>query len=75
MEKSLKILFETYDVSKVKLYVLKKFQNIIEDKSNIQDFVFAKEFRGMNSYKPGASVPSLEIAKYTIYFKLILISV
>ncbi|XP_077293942.1 DNA polymerase zeta catalytic subunit [Arctopsyche grandis] len=63
LEKTLKILFETYDVSKVKSYIFRKFQNIIEGKCNIQDFIFAKEFRGMNAYKPGASVPALEIAK------------
>jgi DNA polymerase zeta len=35
----------------------------MEGSVSLQDFVFAKEYRGMPGYKPGACVPALEIAK------------
>lgn len=35
----------------------------MEGKVSMQDCVFAKEYRGMKGYKPGACVPGLEIAK------------
>lgn len=63
LEKTLRILFDSCDVSKVKSYVCREFQKIIEGKCNIRDFIFAKEFRGLHNYKPGASIPALEIAK------------
>lgn len=64
LEKSIKILFETKDVSKVKSYVCRQFTKILSGKANVQDFIFAKEFRGMQGYKPGACVPSLELSRY-----------
>ena len=63
MEKSLKILFETKDVSLVKSYVQHQFVKLIEGRINLQDFIFAKEYRGASSYKPGACVPALYIAR------------
>lgn len=63
LEKTLKILFETRDVSAVKRYVCRQFTKIIGGRANLQDFTFAKEFRGVAGYKPGASVPALELAR------------
>jgi DNA polymerase zeta len=63
LEKSLKILFETYDVSKVKNYVCRQFTKILAGKCSIQDLIFAKEFRGINGYKERASVPALSLAR------------
>ncbi|XP_044756178.1 DNA polymerase zeta catalytic subunit isoform X2 [Coccinella septempunctata] len=63
LEKSLRILFETRDVSKVKEYCLKQFHKIVSGRTSIKDFTFAKEFRGLTGYRPGACVPSLELAK------------
>lgn len=36
---------------------------ILQNRNSLQDFIFAKEFRGREGYKPGACVPALEIAK------------
>ncbi|KAF4520400.1 hypothetical protein B566_EDAN018620 [Ephemera danica] len=66
LEKSLRVLFETQDVSLVKQYVTKQFQKILMARINLQDLVFAKEFRGFSGYKPGACVPALELARQWI---------
>ncbi|XP_058450241.1 DNA polymerase zeta catalytic subunit [Malaya genurostris] len=63
LEKVLRILFETRDVSKVKQYTCRQFTKILEGRVNLQDFIFAKEFRGENGYKPGACVPALELTR------------
>lgn len=64
LEKCLKILFETKDVSVVKKYVMKQFNKIIAGRVSIQDLTFAKEYRGAAGYRPGACVPALELTKY-----------
>lgn len=63
LEKTLRTLFETRDVSAVKRYVCRQFGKICGGKANLQDFTFAKEFRGTAGYKPGACVPALELAR------------
>ena len=63
LERSVKILFTTKDVSQVHQYVKKQWTNILEGKSNLHNFVFAKEYRGIKGYRPTACVPALEIAK------------
>jgi DNA polymerase zeta len=63
LEKSLKILFDTYDVSKVKEYVCRQFTKILEGKCNIQDLIIAKEFRGISGYKEKAVVPALTLTR------------
>ncbi|XP_053692962.1 DNA polymerase zeta catalytic subunit [Sabethes cyaneus] len=63
LEKVLRILFETRDVSKVKEYTCRQFTKILEGRVNLQDFIFAKEFRGEDGYKPGACVPALELTR------------
>ncbi|XP_058061131.1 DNA polymerase zeta catalytic subunit [Anopheles bellator] len=63
LEKVLRILFETCDVSKVKQYTCRQFAKILEGRVNLQDFIFAKEFRGADGYKPGACVPALELSR------------
>lgn len=63
LEKTLKTLFETRDVSAVKRYVCRQFTKIMGGRANLQDFTFAKEFRGVQGYKPGACVPSLELTR------------
>ncbi|KAL4233690.1 DNA polymerase zeta catalytic subunit [Mactra antiquata] len=63
LERSLKVLFTTKDVSQVKSYIQQQCQKILEGNVSLQDFIFAKEYRGMPGYKPGACVPALEIAK------------
>ena len=63
LERSLKTLFETKDLSLVKKYIEGQFTKIMEERVSIQDFTFAKEYRGMTNYKPGACVPALAIAR------------
>lgn len=63
LEKCLRILFETRDVSIIKRYVCRQFTKILSGKANVQDLVFAKEFRGLNGYRPGACVPALELTR------------
>ncbi|VVC26026.1 Hypothetical protein CINCED_3A006758 [Cinara cedri] len=63
LEKSLCILFETNNIQAVKTYIDKQFKKILKGNVNLQDFLFAKEYRGRNGYKPGACVPALELAK------------
>ena len=63
LEKTLKILFDTSDVSIVKRYICRQFTKILTGRANVQDLVFAKEFRGIKGYKPGACVPALELTR------------
>lgn len=63
LEKCLKLLFDHCDVSLIKIYVLRQFNKIVTGRISIQDLTFAKEYRGMSGYRPGACVPALELAK------------
>jgi len=64
LEKSLKVLFTTRDVTLVRRYVQKQLIKMLEGRCSPQDCVYAKEYRGMAGYKPRACVPSLELARY-----------
>uniref|UniRef100_A0A1B0A7J0 DNA polymerase zeta catalytic subunit n=1 Tax=Glossina pallidipes TaxID=7398 RepID=A0A1B0A7J0_GLOPL len=63
LEKVLRILFETADVSQVKQYVCRQFTKLLSGRANLQDLIFAKEFRGLKGYKPTACVPALEMTR------------
>ncbi|KAG9347443.1 hypothetical protein JZ751_005010 [Albula glossodonta] len=63
LERSIKLLFETRDISQVKQYVQRQCIKILEAKASMQDLTFAKEFRGSNSYRPGTCVPALELTR------------
>lgn len=63
LEKCLRILFDTCDVSLVRRYVLRQFNKLFAGQISIQDLTFAKEYRGAASYRPGACVPALELAR------------
>ncbi|EDW74045.1 uncharacterized protein Dwil_GK21718 [Drosophila willistoni] len=63
LEKVLRLLFETPDVSRIKQYVCRQFTKLLSGKANLQDLIFAKEFRGLNGYKPTACVPALELTR------------
>uniref|UniRef100_A0A6P4FM18 DNA polymerase zeta catalytic subunit n=2 Tax=Drosophila rhopaloa TaxID=1041015 RepID=A0A6P4FM18_DRORH len=63
LEKVLRLLFETQDVSQIKQYVCRQFTKLLSGKANLQDLIFAKEFRGLNGYKPTACVPALELTR------------
>ncbi|XP_012939593.1 uncharacterized protein LOC101853172 isoform X2 [Aplysia californica] len=63
LERSIKVLFTTHDLSRVRAYVTRQLHKLLEGKVSIIDLIFAKEFRGLMGYKPGACVPALEIAR------------
>jgi DNA polymerase zeta len=69
LEKSLKLLFRTADVTQVRAYVQKQMSKMMDGKVGLHDFIFAKEYRGIAGYKPGACVPALEIARYATKVK------
>lgn len=63
LEKCLRLLFETTDISHVKKFVCKQFSKILTGRISIQDVTFAREYRGAIGYKPGACVPALQLAQ------------
>ncbi|KAJ6660281.1 hypothetical protein lerEdw1_017981 [Lerista edwardsae] len=63
LERSIKLLFETRDISQIKQYVQNQCMKLLEGKASMQDFIFAKEYRGISAYRPGACVPALEITR------------
>uniref|UniRef100_A0A8D2JBW4 DNA polymerase zeta catalytic subunit n=1 Tax=Varanus komodoensis TaxID=61221 RepID=A0A8D2JBW4_VARKO len=63
LERSIKLLFETRDISHIKQYVQNQCMKLLEGKASMQDFIFAKEYRGSSAYKPGSCVPALEITR------------
>ncbi|XP_067273494.1 DNA polymerase zeta catalytic subunit isoform X2 [Pseudorasbora parva] len=63
LERSLKLLFESRDISQVKQYVQQQCVKVLEAKASMQDLIFAKEYRGTGSYRPGACVPALELSR------------
>lgn len=63
LEKCLRILFETKDVSLVKAYVQSQLKKIAHGRISLQELTFAREFRGLNGYRPGACVPALELTR------------
>jgi DNA polymerase zeta len=69
LEKSIRILFETCDVSKVKDYVSRQLIKIISGRLSLQELIFAKEYRGLSGYKPGACVPALKLARYFVMYQ------
>lgn len=63
MERSIKLLFETRDISQVKQFVQRQCVKILDGRASIQDLTFAKEYRGSGSYRPGACIPALELTR------------
>ncbi len=55
LERSLRTLFESKDLSLVKRYLQKQWEKIYKSKTSIQDFIFAKEVR-LGTYSAKASV-------------------
>ncbi|XP_074846819.1 DNA polymerase zeta catalytic subunit [Carettochelys insculpta] len=63
LERSIKLLFETRDISQIKQYVQNQCMKLLEGKASMQDLIFAKEYRGSSAYRPGSCVPALEITR------------
>lgn len=56
VERALRTMFETTDLSKVKEYLLGEFDKIITGRVNIQDFCFAREVK-IGHYKSDKTAP------------------
>ncbi|AMD21151.1 HEL129Wp [Eremothecium sinecaudum] len=56
VQRSLEILFDTYDLSQVKSYITEEFKRIIEGNIIVQDFCFSREVR-MGTYANENSLP------------------
>jgi len=63
LEKALHILFSHNNESMVRNFVELQFKKLFNGHVSMKEYTFAREFRGREGYKPGACVPSLEIAK------------
>ena len=63
LEKSLRLLFSSRDLSQVKTYVQRQCSKLLDGHVSIQEYTFAKEYRGKSNYRPGACVPALELTK------------
>lgn len=63
LERSIKLLFETRDISQVKQFVQRQCLKVVDGRASMQDLTFAKEYRGSGSYRPGACVPALELTR------------
>ncbi|XP_018415790.1 PREDICTED: DNA polymerase zeta catalytic subunit [Nanorana parkeri] len=68
LERSIKLLFETRDISQIKQYVQRQCMKLLEGKASMQDLIFAKEYRGSFSYRPGACVPALELTRKMVAY-------
>ncbi|GME84910.1 unnamed protein product [Ambrosiozyma monospora] len=55
VDKALRILFDTHDLSKVRKYVTDQFQKVMSQKVNIKDFLFGKGVK-LGSYKSEKSI-------------------
>ncbi|XP_071444843.1 DNA polymerase zeta catalytic subunit-like [Hetaerina americana] len=63
LEKSLRLLFDTRDVSLVKLHVQRQLGKLLSGRLSLQELTFAREYRGAAGYRPGACVPALQLAR------------
>jgi len=61
LERCLRTLFETNDISRVKRYAQRQWRRIIADRISLSDFVFRQEVR-LGSYKPGHLPPAAIVA-------------
>ncbi|CAH2252147.1 DNA polymerase zeta catalytic subunit isoform X1 [Pelobates cultripes] len=68
LERSIKLLFETRDISQIKQYVQRQCLKLLEGKASMQDLIFAKEYRGSFAYRPGACVPALELTRKMVAY-------
>ncbi|CAF3854970.1 unnamed protein product [Rotaria sordida] len=62
LQQSLKLLFQTKDITRVRRYVQFECEKILTNRFNLLDFIFAKEYGGKTRYHPLAPVPALRIA-------------
>lgn len=63
LEKSIRIMFETQDISLVKQYSQRQWTKIMKGRVNIQDFIFAKEVKLGTYSAKGPLPPAALVAK------------
>lgn len=61
LERALRILYETNDVSRVRRYAQRQWRRMIAGKTSLNDFIFRQEVR-LGSYKPGHLPPAAIVA-------------
>ena len=47
----------------VKHFVQNQILKIASGRISLQELIFAREFRGLHGYRPGACVPALELTR------------
>jgi hypothetical protein len=52
----------------VRAYVTEQFSRVLANRICLQQYIFAREFRGAQGYRPGAQVAALKLAKYICVF-------
>lgn len=64
LDRTLRLLFDHRgDIDPVRAYVTQQFGRILRGSVSVQDFIFAKEYRGRGAYRERACVPALAIAR------------
>uniref|UniRef100_A0A3P8WNJ4 DNA polymerase zeta catalytic subunit n=1 Tax=Cynoglossus semilaevis TaxID=244447 RepID=A0A3P8WNJ4_CYNSE len=63
LERSIKLLFETRDISQVKQFVQHQCVKVLDGRASMQDLTFAKEYRGSGSLQPRDCVSALELTR------------
>lgn len=63
LEKSIRVLFNTKDISNLKEYLVRQFDKIIMGKVSIKDFIFAKEVR-LGTYSERGLPPPAALVSY-----------
>ena len=66
LEKTIRILFDTKNLTEVRLYLLNQFWKIHSGLVGQEELTFAREFRGLRGYKPTACVPALELTRQAL---------
>lgn len=61
LERALRVLFEFKDPNKVKNYVIRYCQRLVQGKVNIKEFIIAKEYRGKETYSNMKSIAACQI--------------
>ena len=64
LERSLRLLFDAAgDPATTSDYVCAEFRRLLEGRAPLDEFIFAKQYRGLHAYSASARVPALKIAR------------
>jgi DNA polymerase zeta len=63
-DKCLRLLFDHVGaVAPTEAYVRDQMRRVLGGRVNLQNFVFAREFRGRHAYRHGAHIAALKLAE------------